>query len=41
MKFVAIVGTNIADHCRMVGNVGDQLADHAFTVETVGGIDDV
>ena len=25
----------------MVGNVGDQLADHAFTVETVGGIDDV
>ena len=31
----------VADHCRMVGNVGDQLADHAFTVETVGGIDDV
>ena len=31
----------VADHRRMVGNVGDQLADHALTVETVGGVDDV
>ena len=31
----------VADHRRMVGNVGDQLADHALTVETVGGVDNV
>ena len=31
----------IADHCRMVGNMGDQLADHALAVEAVGGVDDV